>query len=213
MTDPTTDAPTSKITRARAVTVGAADPTKPRRKAARAAEPADDASAPPTEAAAVAVGPGVDEPTTASPTPPAPPTGTLTIQQTGLASAEAAAIEVHQGGIGSATATDLALSQGGIGFARGESVSVEMGAIGVAMADRARLSQGVAQAMIAREATFEQGILGTLVAEQVTVRQPSFVGLLIAGRVDGDVKTLLDWRGALAAGAVIGLLVGLLRRR
>jgi hypothetical protein len=67
--------------------------------------------------------------------------------------------------------------------------------------------------MIAREATFEQGILGTLVAEQVTVRQPSFVGLLIAGRVDGDVKTLLDWRGALAAGAVIGVLVGLLRRR
>jgi hypothetical protein len=45
------------------------------------------------------------------------------------------------------------------------------------------------------------------------VRQPSLVGLLLANRVDGDVRTLLDWRGALAAGAAIGLVVGLLRRR
>jgi hypothetical protein len=67
--------------------------------------------------------------------------------------------------------------------------------------------------MVAREATFEQGILGTLVAERVTVRQPSLVGLLLANRVEGDVRTLLDWRGALAAGAAIGLVVGLLRRR
>ena len=81
------------------------------------------------------------------------------------------------------------------------------------VADRARLSQGIAQGMIAREATFEQGILGTLVAERVTVRQPSFVGMLLANRVDGEVRALLDWRGALAAGAAIGLLVGLLRRR
>ena len=37
MTDPTPDPQTSKVTRARAVTVGAADPTKPRRKTPRAA--------------------------------------------------------------------------------------------------------------------------------------------------------------------------------
>jgi hypothetical protein len=203
MTDRSTDAPTPKVTRARAVTVGAADPAEaPRRRAPKAGtETSERAAENPAD------------------TPPAtiaestPSTDTLTVRGDGLATAEAAAIEVTQGGIGSATATDLALSQGGIGFARGEVVSVEMGAIGIVMADRARLSQGVAQAMIAREATFEQGILGTLVAERVTVRQPSLVGLLLANRVEGDVRTLLDWRGALAAGAAIGLVVGLLRRR
>ena len=207
MTD-STDTPTSKVTRARAVTVGAADPTKPRRKSpAAATDAADDApTTKMTRSPAKAL-----EPTVAA--PPAPTPDPQMVRGAGLATAEATAIEVHQGGIGSATATDLALSQGGIGFARGEVVSVEMGAIGVAMADRARLSQGVAQAMIAREATFEQGILGTLVAESVTVRQPSLVGLLLANRVEGEVRTLLDWRGAIAAGAVIGLLVGILRRR
>ena len=36
---------------------------------------------------------------------------------------------------------------------------------------------------------------------------------MIARRVEGDVKPILDWRGALAAGAVVGLLLGILRRR
>jgi hypothetical protein len=36
---------------------------------------------------------------------------------------------------------------------------------------------------------------------------------LIARRVTGDVRVLLDWRGALAFGAIAGLVVGLLRRR
>jgi hypothetical protein len=208
MTDRSTDAPTTKVTRARAVTVGAADPAAaPRHRAPKAGTETSERSAenagetPPATIAA------------ATPSTSTPSTDTVTVRGDGLATAEAAAIEVTQGGIGSATATDLAVSQGGIGFARGEVVSVEMGAIGIVMADRARLSQGVAQAMIAREATFEQGILGTLVAERVTVRQPSLVGLLLANRVDGDVRTLLDWRGALAAGAAIGMVVGLLRRR
>ena len=38
-------------------------------------------------------------------------------------------------------------------------------------------------------------------------------GVIIAGQVKGDVRPLLDWRGALAGGAVIGLLLGILRRR
>jgi hypothetical protein len=184
MTDPTADVPMPKVTRARAVTVGAAAPGTPPHRVTRSSD---------------AVPRAADAPTT--------------IRQGGIDHAQATAIEVNQGGIGSAVATDIALSQGGIGLARGETVSVEMGAIGLVVADRARLSQGIAQGMIAREATFEQGILGTLVAERVTVRQPSFVGLLLASRVDGEVKVLLDWRGAVAAGAVIGLLVGLLRRR
>ena len=52
--------------------------------------------------------------------------------------------------------------------------------------------------MIAAHARFERNA-GTLV--------------LIAGRVEGNVRTLLDWRGALALGAAIGVTVGLLRRR
>ena len=33
--------------------------------------------------------------------------------------------------------------------------------------------------------------------------------VLIAGRVEGNVRTLLDWRGALALGAAFGVVMGL----
>ncbi len=36
---------------------------------------------------------------------------------------------------------------------------------------------------------------------------------LVARRVAGDVRVLLDWRGAVAFGAVAGLVMGVLRRR
>ena len=37
--------------------------------------------------------------------------------------------------------------------------------------------------------------------------------IVIARRVDGHVKTLLDWRGALALGAGIGAVIALFRPR
>ena len=40
---------------------------------------------------------------------------------------------------------------------------------------------------------------------------PSAVLLRIAGRVDGSVRPLLDWRGGLAAGVVAGIVIGLVR--
>ena len=203
MTDLPPDAP-PKVTRARAVTVGAADPSTPRRRPPKAVpETIAPASRPSTPVMA----------DRASAAPEAPGPMSVTIQQGGIGEATATTIDITQGGIGAATATDIALSQGGIGLARGERVSVEMGAVGLAVADEVRISQAVAQTVIAREATFEQGVLVNVIAEHVTVRQPSFVGILLANRVDGDVRALLDWRGALAAGAVIGLLVGVLRRR
>jgi hypothetical protein len=69
--------------------------------------------------------------------------------------------------------------------------------------------------VIAREATVEQGLVRTLIAQHVTFSRPSGVLVMIAGRVDGDVRPVLDWRGALVAGLAFGLvgaLVGGLRR-
>jgi hypothetical protein len=37
--------------------------------------------------------------------------------------------------------------------------------------------------------------------------------VVLAGKLDGDVKVLLDWRAALAFGAVAGILAAILRRR
>lgn len=138
---------------------------------------------------------------------------TLVLHRTGADAMSAVNIDVSQGGIGRARATDIALSQGGIGLARGERVSVEMGAIGAAFGSEVRLTQGAAGSILARDVRIEQAGVRTIVANHVTAERTTGVVFLLARRVEGDVRAVLDWRGALAFGAAFGLIVGLLRRR
>ena len=67
------------------------------------------------------------------------------------------------------------------------------------------MTQGFAGSVIAREATVEQAIVRTMIAQRVTVTRPTGVLVMIAAKVEGEVRPLLDWRGALAAGCAIGL--------
>ena len=137
---------------------------------------------------------------------------TVSITQGGVRSADAQTIDIQQGGIVRANATDIAVSAGGIGFAQGERVSLEMGAIGAAIGDDVRVTQSMSGFVAARgDATVDQSLVSTLVADRVTIRQPSAVLLLIARQVDGTVRPLLDWRGAVALGAVAGVVLGLFR--
>jgi hypothetical protein len=125
---------------------------------------------------------------------------------------EAEAVEVHQGGIGRVDATEVSVTQGGIGAARGDRISVQMGGIGAAMAREVTISQGGAGAILAQHASVDQSIVRTVVAQEVEFRRPGAVLVLIAQRVTGDVRVLLDWRGALAFGAAFGVVAGLFGR-
>jgi hypothetical protein len=198
--DPTIDSPAgearspepvlkpSKVTRARVTASGTATGARPRAATTKPAATPEPRPEP-------------DRPTTVS------------IVQGGIERATADAIDIHQGGIGRATAKDIAVSSGGIGYAHGERVSVEMGGIGLVHAPgEARLTQGGAGLVVARDVTIDQSLISTLVADRVTIRQPSAVLVLIARQVDGTVRPLLDWRGAIVAGAVAGVLIGLIRR-
>jgi hypothetical protein len=137
----------------------------------------------------------------------------LSISQGGVNIAQAGRIDLRQGGITRAKADDIAVTQGGIGIARGDRVSVEMGAIGLAVGGEVRLTQGVAGSILAREVRIEQGGARTIIASHATFQQTSGTIMLIAGRVDGNVRTILDWRGAAIFGVVFGLVAGLVRRR
>ena len=235
--DPTADAvvaasdgaPKSKVTRARATTSGAAPKGRPKAATTAAATAAKGATRP---TAGTAVGPGraiavVPEPDATDPADIVRAdrveisqggagrveATTVSVTQGGIGSADARTIDVRQGGIGRANATDIAVSGGSIGFARGERVSIEMGAVGAGVGDEIRVTQSVSGFVAAQgEATVDQSLISTLIADRVTIRQPSAVLVLIARQVDGTVRPLLDWRGALAVGAVAGVIIGLLRR-
>jgi hypothetical protein len=202
-TEPTTDAtgPTpapAKVTRARARTSGPAEPTPAALLDDRpAAQPATDA-----RPASIVLSQGGMDTAEAD---------TISLTQGGISVATARAIDVRQGGIGRARATDIAVSAGGIGLASGERVSLEMGGLVGAVGRDVRLVQSISRVVGGGRATVDQSIVGSLVAGEVTLRQPSGILVLLAGRVHGDVRPVVDWRGALAFGAAAGLVLGLLR--
>jgi hypothetical protein len=125
---------------------------------------------------------------------------------------EADAVEIHQGAAGRVDATTVSVTQGAIGAAKADHVDVHMGAVGVALGGDVIVSQGMAGTVLAGEAHLDQAFVRTLVAREVTVTRPSAVVFLVAQKVSGEIKVLLDWRGALAFGAAFGVLAGLLGR-
>jgi len=116
------------------------------------------------------------------------------------------------GAVGRVDSTRLDVRQGAVGAARADSITVEQGALGAALADDVVIRQSAARSILARTVAVEQSFVRTLIAGEVRVERATGVGILIARRVVGDVRVLLDWRGALAFGAAFGLVVGLLRR-
>jgi hypothetical protein len=74
------------------------------------------------------------------------------------------------------------------------------------------MSQSAARSIVAREAHLEQSAAQMIVAQEVHIEKGSNALIVIARRVDGEVRTLLDWRGAIALGAAFGVVVGLIRR-
>lgn len=190
-------APVMKVTRAKATTADV-----PRRTAQAGSEK--------PEAAAAA---GRDE--GRKPAPSADPAAgdSVSITQGGASVVNARTVEVHPGLIGNAQADDITVRMGGIALARADRLSVEMGGLGLALAREVQVTQGVARTVIAQDVRVDQGLIGTTFAGRVTFEKPAGVFLLLAGRTEGPVKALLDWRGALVFGAAFGVLVGLLRRR
>jgi hypothetical protein len=130
-----------------------------------------------------------------------------------LSQATLASLDLQRGAIGRLDAREVSVAQGAIGAARSETLSLELGALGAAMANHAQISQAGVGTLLAGEARLGQSAVRSLVARDVVVERPSLVGVLVAQRVRGDVRVLLDWRGAAVFGVVFGLLARLGRGR
>ncbi len=228
--DATTDEPAAappnpKVTRARTTAVGK-PPTRVVGKPAATASPAKDA---PVSTAAATIEAGAAPRTAPTPTPPDEAIANrvtvdrggidlaraeqVHVTRGGITRVEATSVDVRQGGISRVDARDVAVSMGGIAIARADRVSADMSAVALSVSGEARVSQSFVRTMFARDVTLDQGAVWSLAAGRVTFRRSGFAGVVIARRVDGDVRVLMDWRGAIAFGAVVGLLMGLLRRR
>ncbi|HXG40074.1 MAG TPA: hypothetical protein VNJ28_03950, partial [Candidatus Limnocylindrales bacterium] len=138
---------------------------------------------------------------------------TVEVVRGGVERASAGEVQVRQGGIGRADADEIEVTQGGIGLARARELEIEWGALGAGLADRVTIHQGFGRLVVGREVRLDRALARTIVGWRVTMGDRSLALLVVAGRVDGTVRTLLDWRGALALGSLLVLAGALLRRR
>jgi hypothetical protein len=121
-------------------------------------------------------------------------------------------LALDRGAIGALRAGEAVVSVGAIGAARADRVSVEFGAIGAAAAREIQVGPGAVGLLVAREARVEQAFVRTAIARHLTLGRGSAAAVVLALHADGDGRPLLDWRGGLAAGTIVGLVWLLLRR-
>jgi hypothetical protein len=137
--------------------------------------------------------------------------GSLSIQQGGVTNAWADTIDVKRGGITRAEARDISVVQGGVAVARADRISVGMGAVGLALGGQVDVNRGFARSVIARDVRIQQAGARTVIASKATFDRSSGALVVIAAKAEGNVRTLVDWRGAAALGAALGIVVGLFR--
>ncbi len=136
---------------------------------------------------------------------PKAPTGAF------LAAAMPAAVELARGAVGGIRAQDVHVRTGVVGGIAGEHASVEMGVVGAIAAREASVSQGVVRTVLAQDVRIEQSLVRTVVANRVQVGPTTAIAFVLARRVEGNPRILLDWRGALAFAAVFGALAAVFR--
>jgi hypothetical protein len=120
-------------------------------------------------------------------------------------------VEVRQSAVGRVEAAQVTVDQGAIGLARAEHLKVERGAIGAALGEQVEVSRSYARTIVARQVQMDRAAARVVIAADVRTNQTA-VMFLVARKVAGEVRVLLDWRGALAFGAAAGLVIALLTR-
>lgn len=130
-----------------------------------------------------------------------------------LSEATLASVELHRGAIGRLDAQDVDIHFGAIGAARADDIQIQLGSVGAALANELKVTQGSVGTVLTSNAHLERAVVRTMVARTVRVERPSLIGILVARRVSGDVRVLLDWRGGLVFGVLFGLIARFGRRR
>lgn len=127
--------------------------------------------------------------------------GHVDVQQVGALSIDGERVEITQSASAVIHGVDVYLNQG---------VSV------ITACNNANINYSFSPVSLSRGITnVNRSAVGIIGAMDVKAENTTSI-LMIANKVEGDVTTLLDWRSALAIGAVIGGAIGLLsifRRR
>jgi hypothetical protein len=132
----------------------------------------------------------------------------VNIKQSTIRSVEGGHIELQQVGALSIDGEKVEITQGASGILRGGEISLNQSISAVTAADTVAVNFSLSPVTVSREeTTANRSAVGVMAARDIKSENTSAF-LVIANKVEGNITTLLDWRSAVALGAVVGGLWG-----
>jgi hypothetical protein len=134
----------------------------------------------------------------------------VTIKQSKVRAVEGGHIELQQVGALSIDGERVEVTQGASFVINGGEVGLNQSISLVTVGNTVTVNSSFSPVTLAKDtSTVSRSAVGIMGAREIRADNASTI-LMIAGNVEGDVTTLLDWRSALALGAVIGGALGFL---
>lgn len=128
----------------------------------------------------------------------------VNIKQSSIRAVEGGHIEMQQVGALSIDGERVEVTQGAAGILRGNDVSLNQSISAVTAGNNIALNLSLSPMTISKDETIaNKSAIGVMTAMNIKAENSASV-LMIANKVDGNVTTLLDWRSAIALGAVFG---------
>lgn len=132
------------------------------------------------------------------------------IRQSTIRAVEGGHIELQQVGALSIDGERIEATQSASAILRGKTVNLNQSISLLSIGENNELNASFSPIMLSRDsANINRSAVGIVGGKDVKVENSSTL-MMIAGRVEGNVTTLLDWRSALALGAIAGGVMGLM---
>jgi len=133
----------------------------------------------------------------------------INVKQSTVRAVEGGHVELQQVGALTIDGEKIDATQGAACIMRGRELSLNQSISAISIADDMFLNFSFSPISMARNnADVNRSAVGVIVSKEIKSENTSSL-IMIARKVEGNVTTLLDWRSALAFGAVVGGVLGL----
>lgn len=134
----------------------------------------------------------------------------VNIKQSTVRAIEGGHMEIQQVGALSIDGERVEMTQSAAAVIQGKDIYLNQGMSVITACNNANLNYSFSPVTLAREnAHVSRSAAGIIGAGNIRAENSTAV-IMLANKVEGEVTTLLDWRSALAIGATIGGILGLI---
>lgn len=135
----------------------------------------------------------------------------VNIKQSTVRSVEGGHVELQQVGALSIDGEKIEITQGATVFLKGDDISVNQSINAISAAENLSINFSLTPISISREQTNVSGSAVGLMASKNINSENTTALLVLSNKIEGNVTTLLDYKSAIALGAVIGGIWGFLK--